>query len=55
MPYLHQKNIPPELDKFHPSEPGCLFLTSYVTFIVHLFIHLFIYFFELLINIHTAK
>ena len=38
VPRLHDKNIPPERDIFRRSWPACLFLSSYVTFIVYLFL-----------------
>ena len=46
MPHLHEKYIPPEWDSFHPNYPACLFLRSYVTFIVYLFQFQFTYLFQ---------
>ena len=44
IPSSHEKNISPKRDTFHPSQPACLFLSGYVTFIVYLILF-FVFFF----------
>ena len=42
---LHEKNIPPECDTFHPNNPAFLFLSTYSYFYFH-YLLIFLFFFN---------